>query len=62
MRVLIGDISDVTLAKWIKNAVFPKPIIGKNGHHTWRLGAVLDWIDAEERRSSKDAEQEQHAA
>lgn len=45
-RALCGDISDMTLWRWINERDFPKPAyIGRRRY--WRESDVLDWLEAQ---------------
>jgi predicted DNA-binding transcriptional regulator AlpA len=47
VRTLCGDISDMTLWRWLATRNFPKPIyIGRR--RFWREAEVIEWLDARE--------------
>ena len=49
VRALCGDISAVTLLRWLKECDFPQPIRIK-GQRYWRAADVVAWLE----RQGKD--------
>lgn len=49
VRALCGDISPVTLLRWLKELGFPQPIRIK-GQRYWRAADVVAWLE----RQGKD--------
>ena len=46
VRALCGDISDMTLWRWINERDFPKPIYIARRRY-WRESDVLEWLEAQ---------------
>jgi len=50
VRELCGNVSDMSLWRWLRrDPTFPRPAY-YNGRRYWREAEVLAWLDARERR------------
>lgn len=49
VRIICGDISDMTLWRWMQDTAlaFPRPIFIGNRRY-WREAEILAWLDARE--------------
>lgn len=46
VRSICGNVSDMTLWRWLKQCDFPKPVyIAKRRY--WREAEILDWLEAQ---------------
>ncbi|WP_101340789.1 helix-turn-helix transcriptional regulator [Cereibacter azotoformans] len=47
VRILCGDVSDMTLWRWLNNPAlsFPKPVVISRRRY-WREAEVMAWLDA----------------
>jgi len=46
VRALCGDVSDMTLWRWLQERNFPKPIYIA-GRRFWREADVVAWLDTQ---------------
>lgn len=46
VRALCGDVSDMTLWRWLQERDFPQPIYIA-GRRFWKEADVLAWLDAQ---------------
>jgi len=44
IKSLVGDPSDMTLWRWIRDKKFPAPARKFNGRRFWRAGDVRQWM------------------
>ena len=60
LRELLGNISDMTLHRWLCAGTFPKPIVsGNKRNRLWRLADVSAWQEAN--RQQSDEQSPEHA-
>ena len=50
LRKLLGDVSDMTISRWMDGRDFPQPIVaGEQGRRFWRLKEVAAWQESNRR-------------
>ena len=53
LRILLGDVSDMTVWRWLKNPElgFPRPVYIARRRY-WKEAEVLAWIEAQSERGA----------